>query len=58
VLALDPDAWRDSEGPTGSGWHLSDRYGRAWLRDRDAARWVEQQRKRDEQSGQEREPAS
>lgn len=43
VLALDPDAWRDGEGPTGGGWHLSDRYGRAWLRDRDAARWVEQQ---------------
>jgi len=58
VLALDPDAQRDGEGPTGGGWHLSDRYGRAWLRDRDAARWVEQQRKRDEQSGQEREPAS
>jgi hypothetical protein len=59
VLALDPDAHRDAEGPTGGGWHLSDRYGRAWLRDRDAARWVEQHRLLlDEQTSQPRSRSS
>jgi hypothetical protein len=35
VLALDPDALRDS-----AGWNLSDRFQGAWLPDEDVAKWL------------------